>query len=67
MLKISKSELTSEGCDFGVEFEGDEEVPGAWVYEAWDERDARRVQRIAGGKLIVRDVYVTDWAEVEGQ
>lgn len=60
---IGGREATLEGTDYGVAFEGDAEGP--WVYEAQDAAYAQRTARLAGGKLIARDVYVTDWYEVK--
>lgn len=62
--RIGNTEVTTEGCDWGVEYH--DPTIGAWVFEAEDETEARQVLREApNGKLVARDVYVTAWAEVE--
>lgn len=56
--KIDGQKVELEGSDWAVEFE-------EWVYEAQSQGDARRTRRLAGGKVVTRDVYVTDWREVK--
>lgn len=63
-IKINGAEVTAEGCDWGVEFHDPTTEP--WVYEAEDEEDARRIASETRGRVVVREVYVTAWAEADG-
>lgn len=57
-MKLGETEVESEGCDYGVQFKD------GHFYEARDEQDARETVILMGGKLVVREVFATAWAEL---
>jgi hypothetical protein len=65
-MKILPVEVESEGCDWGVAFAPDENDPNGVTILCEDEPSARETARMTGGKVVVREVFSSAWAELGG-
>jgi hypothetical protein len=54
----SDTEVESEGSDYAVRFED------GFIYEAESAEDARQTAVMANGVVLVREVWVSAWAEL---
>lgn len=58
--QIKELDVAAEYTEWAVEYTLDGELCG---FEADDENDARLIQAAVGGKLLVRKVFETTWAD----
>jgi hypothetical protein len=58
LIKIDDIEIESHHLEYGVEI-----VPGT-IIECDDEQEAREKAATLGGKVFVRHVYETKWADI---
>jgi hypothetical protein len=58
VTKANDTEVESEGSDYAVRFED------GFIYEAESAEDARQTAVMANGVVLVREVWVSAWAEL---
>jgi hypothetical protein len=56
--KIKGKEVEAEEVEFGVRFDD------GFIVLCNDDTEAETLGAMTGGKILVRDVYITEWAEL---
>lgn len=69
-IKINEQLIVSHETEFAVRFDAQTDWDGRVIAEPVEvvcsgEIEARATQMTAGGTVVSREVYLTDWAEVD--